>query len=53
MGTGTQQKPDGTFITALADASKNPRADRDSAFGDADTERHNMAAIYRHWAQGG
>lgn len=45
-----QQKPDGTFITAPADASKNPRADRDSAFGDADADRHNIAAIYREWA---
>lgn len=48
-GTWHQQRPDGSFITAPADASKNPRADRDSVFGDADDTRHNLAAIYREW----
>lgn len=44
-----QQRPDGTFITATADANQNPRADRDRALGDADEDRHNIAAIYRTW----
>jgi hypothetical protein len=49
-GNWHQQRPDGTFITAPADASQNPRANRDSALGDADSDRHNIAAIYRDWA---
>lgn len=49
-GNWHQQRPDGTFITAPANASKNPRADRDSVFGDADASRHNIPAIYREWA---
>ena len=50
-GQWHQQKPDGTFITAPADASKNPRADRDSALGDADADadQHNIPAIFRRW----
>jgi hypothetical protein len=46
-GQWHQQRPDGTFITAPADASKNPRADRDGVFGDADADRHNIPAIFR------
>jgi len=48
-GKWHQQRPDGTFVTADATTGRNPRADRDSAFGDADENRHNMAAIYRNW----
>jgi hypothetical protein len=49
-GKWHQQRPDGTFITATADASQNPRADRDGALGDADEARHNIPAIYRTWS---
>jgi hypothetical protein len=48
-GNWHQQRPDGTFVTAAATTGSNPRADRDSVFGDADENRHNMAAIYRNW----
>jgi hypothetical protein len=50
-GNWHQQKPDGTFITASADASENPLANRDSALDDADADRHNIAAIYREWGR--
>jgi len=49
-GKWHQQKPDGTIITATATPGRNPRADRDSALGDADADRHNIPAIYREWA---
>jgi hypothetical protein len=49
-GNWHQQRPDGTFVTAAANASQNPRADRDQALGDADTDRHNIQSIYRLWA---
>lgn len=48
-GNWHQQRPDGTFISASADASQNPRADRDRVFGDADQDRHNIPEIYRKW----
>lgn len=49
-GNWHQQRPDGTFVTAAATTGRNPRADRDSVFADADEDRHNMAAIYRNCA---
>jgi hypothetical protein len=45
-GNWHQQRLDGTFVTAAATTGRNPRADRDGVFADADEDRHNMAAIY-------
>jgi hypothetical protein len=42
-----QQQLNGTFVTAAANAGVNPRADRDSALGDEDAQRHDIPAIYR------
>lgn len=46
-----QQQPDGRFVTADATPGENPRADRDSALGDADEGpgRHDIPGIYRRW----
>lgn len=44
-----QQTPDGLFITADRTVDGNPRAARDTVFGD-DDDRHNMQAIYQAWS---
>ena len=44
-----QQQLNGTFVTGDANTGVNPRADRDSALGDEDANRHDIPAIYRSW----
>jgi hypothetical protein len=50
-GKWHQQTADGTLVTAAATPGRNPRDDRDAAFGDAAADRHNIPAIYRAWAR--
>lgn len=46
-GAWHQEQTNGSFVTADATPGRNPRADRDAVFGDADENRHNIPAIYR------
>ena len=45
-GRWHQQTADGVIVTADVTHGRNPREDRDSAFGDDDSGRHNKQAIY-------
>jgi hypothetical protein len=52
-GRWHQKKPDGTFVTAKerSDAKRNPRDDRDHAFGDdEDDVRHDLRQILTAYA---
>ena len=50
-GKWHQKQIDGTFLTARhkADPHKNPRDERDHAFGDDDAMRHDLLAIRRKY----
>jgi hypothetical protein len=44
-----QAVPQGCYISWI-DPRDGDWPDRDSVFGDADANRHNIPAIYREWA---
>jgi hypothetical protein len=46
-----EQQANGAFVIGAGTSSRNPRDDRDSVFGSADSERHNIPAIYQAWSK--